>query len=182
MTVKKNTMVAIQRFALVVVISMLGFAVVPAATASAAPSCYGASCEGQNPAATNCVNDARTILSREAVTSAGNWGNLELRYSPSCHSNWARFTPWHGIRAWLDGISGGLVAGNPWIWRAGVSNSLRGKISSSGNLGFDYTNWTAMITADGTTCSSVGVYYTEPSSSGQGERRSLGTYNAPCIS
>lgn len=129
MTVKKNMMAAIRRLALVVVVSMLGFAVVPAATASATPSCYGSSCEGRDPAATNCVNDARTILSRNAVTPAGNWGNLELRYSPSC-----------------------------------------------------YTNWTAMTTAAGTTCSSVGVYYTEPSSSGQGERRSLGTYNAPCLS
>jgi hypothetical protein len=181
MTVKKNMMIIVRRIALVAVISMLGFAVVPAA-ASAAPSCYGSSCEGRDPAATNCVNDAYTILSRNAVTSAGNWGNLELRYSLSCYSNWVRFTPWYGIRAWLDGISGGLVAGNPWIWRAGVANSLRGVINSSGTLGFGYTNWTAMVTAAGTTCSSVGVYYTEPSSSGQGERRSLGTYNAPCIS
>jgi len=181
-TVKKKMTIAIGRLALVAMISVLGFVAVPAATASATPSCYGASCEGRDPSATNCVNDAYTILSRNAVTPAGNWGNLELRYSPSCYSNWVRFTPWYGIRAWLGGISGGLVAGNPWIWRAGVANSLRGVIGSSGTFGFGNTNWTSMTTAAGTTCSSVGVYYTEPSSSGQGERRSLGTYDAPCIS
>lgn len=166
---------------MVVAITILGVAV-PASTASAASSCYGSSCEGRDPAQTSCVNDAYTILSRDAVTSSGDWGNLELRYSPSCHSNWTRFTAWYGIRAFFGSLTGGLVGGDPWIWRLGVANSLRGPIGASGTFGAGYTNWTAMVTADGTTCSSVGVYSTAPSSSGQGGRESLGTYNAPCIS
>lgn len=156
--------------------------VIPASTASAAPACYGSSCEGLDPAATVCANDAYTILSRNAVTPAGNWGNLELRYSPRCYSNWVRFTPWYGIRAFFGSLAGGIVGGSPWIWRAGVANSLRGVINHSGTFGWGYTNWTAMVTAAGTTCSSVGVYSTAPSSGGGGDRSSLGTYNAPCIS
>lgn len=164
--------------------TLLAFAgvIAPAAPASAAPSCYGSSCEGLNPQSTSCVNDARTLLSRNAVTSSGNWGVLELRYSPSCYSNWVRFTPWYGIRASIGAILGGVVDGSPYIWRQGVANSLRGRIGSSGALGWGYTNWTAMVTAAGTTCSSVEVYSTAPSSSGQGTREKLGTYNAPCIS
>lgn len=175
---KKKTMSSVLSLLMVMVISTLGI-VASASTASAASSCYGSSCEGLNPAATTCVNDAYTIQSHDAITSAGDWGNLELRYSPSCHSNWVRFTPWYGIRALFGEILGGLVGGDPWIWRYGVANSLRGTIGSSGEFGLGYTNWTAMVTADGTTCSSVGVYSTAPSSGGQGSRDSLGTYKRP---
>ena len=93
------------RLLLVMMISVLGFAVLPASTASAASSCYGSSCEGLDPATTNCADDAYTLLIREAVTPAGNWGNLELRYSSSCYSNWVRFTPWYGIQGWINGYT-----------------------------------------------------------------------------
>ncbi|MFJ2785320.1 MULTISPECIES: DUF2690 domain-containing protein [unclassified Streptomyces] len=52
--------------------------------ASAATSCYGSSCNGLDPAATICQNDAQTVR-----TSA--WG-VELRYSPTCRAAWARKT------------------------------------------------------------------------------------------
>lgn len=167
-----------------VVLGMIvGLVVLPSSPATAAlQSCYGSSCEGLNPSNTVCASDARTILSRNAVVPSGNYGHLELRYSPKCHSNWVRFTAWHGVRAWLGDFSGGIVGGSPWIWRAGVPNSLRGVIGKSGSFGFGQSNWTAMVTANGTTCSSVGIYSTEKSSSGSGSRYSLGTYNAPCIS
>lgn len=153
-----------------------------AASASVA-SCYGSSCDGLDPAQTNCVDDAQTLMSQDAVTEAGDFGLLELRYSPRCHSNWVRFTPWTGVRAWLGNFAAkALPDGTPWIWRLGVADSLRGEIGHSSYLGPVVTTWTAMVTADGTTCSSVGVYETETSESGQGDRRSLGTYNAPCIS
>ncbi|MER6095023.1 DUF2690 domain-containing protein [Streptomyces sp. NPDC001728] len=54
------------------------------APASAATSCKGASCEGLDPAATICQNDARTVLTAD-------WG-VELRYSPTCRAAWARKT------------------------------------------------------------------------------------------
>src|SRR5664279_2867420 len=173
----KTAMYLARRFAVVVAI-LLGFAVViPASTASAAPSCYGSSCEGLDPAATVCASDAYTILSRDAVTSTGDWGVMDLRYSPRCFSNWVRFTPWYGARALINNLIFGLVDGSPWIWRAGVANSLRGYIGGGGTLGWAYSDWTAMVTAAGTTCSSVGVYATTPSLGGGGARYSEGTYN-----
>lgn len=62
-----------------------------AAPASAA-SCYGDYCSGRDPQATGCSADAYTVAhSRIPGTSA----NVELRWSPSCKTNWAR-TTWHG--------------------------------------------------------------------------------------
>ncbi|MFE3072593.1 DUF2690 domain-containing protein [Streptomyces sp. NPDC059247] len=52
--------------------------------ASAATSCSGASCDGLDPAATICQNDARTVRT-------SSWG-VELRYSPTCRAAWARKT------------------------------------------------------------------------------------------
>jgi hypothetical protein len=146
-------------------------------------SCYGTTCDGLDPAATTCANDAYTIQSTEAVVESGNWGHLELRYSPSCHSNWVRFTPWHGVQAWLGNLAAGAeVSGSPWIWRLDVADSLRGTIGQSSPVGSGVTKWTAMVTADGTTCSSVEVYEAEFTEFGGGDNRSLGTYDAPCLS
>jgi hypothetical protein len=158
---------------------------VPAVAAADQPSCYGSSCEGRNPSDTNCVSDAQTLMGRHAKTqlTGEDLGLLELRYSPKCHSNWARFTPWHGIRSWISNGSAKAVAdGSPWIWRLGVDGSLRGLAGQSSPAALATTGWTEMVTADGTTCSSVEFYETEYSNSGQGERRPLGPYNAPCIS
>jgi hypothetical protein len=162
----------------------LGFAATaPVASAASRPSCYGASCEGRDPAATNCNEDARTILSRRAIVEAGDFGHMELRYSTKCHSNWVRFTPWSGLRGMLGTLTAKAeVGGSPWIWRLDVANSLRGTIGRSSLGGATITTWTAMVTADGITCSSVGLHETEVKQWGGGENRSLGTYNAPCIS
>lgn len=148
-------------------------------------SCFGLTCEGLDPAETICVEDARTIMSRHAAISLTNEdiGILELRYSPKCYSNWVRFTPWHGIQSWLSGAAAHATAdGSPWIWRLGVAGSLKGVTNHAPEVGLVYTNWTSMVTADGVTCSSVSLYETEHTKYGGGERRSLGPYNAPCVS
>lgn len=162
----------------------LGLAAIPAATAYASePSCIGEACERVNPADTNCTEDAYTILDRRAAVESGDYGRLELRYSPKCHTNWVRFTPWHGIQALLgNALAKADIGGSPWIWRYGIAHSLRGKIGQSSPISVGITNWTSMVTADGTTCMSVGLYETESHDSGMSERRDLGTYNAPCIS
>jgi hypothetical protein len=154
-----------------------------AANASESPSCYGAGCEGIDPATTNCTDDAVTLLSRRADVGTRDWGVLELRYSPSCHSNWARFTPWGGLRGWAGNLAGkGELNATPYIWRDGVADSLRGQGGHSSGPGLTITNWTSMITADGKTCSSAEVYEDNFSKYGGGGRDVIGTYNAPCIS
>jgi hypothetical protein len=151
-----------------------------AAVGSTGYSCYGISCEGINPADTICINDARTIMSRHASNEVGQEvGLLELRYSPECKSNWVRFTPWYGIRSVLGNLAvepgnPQEANGSPWIWRHGVDGTLQGRVGHSSLSGAAVTSWTAMVTADGVTCSSVSLY--------QGAGDSIGTYNAPCIS
>ena len=152
--------------------------------AAASQTCRGASCEGLNPSDTNCVDDARTLMSRHAKTqlTGEDVGILELRYSPKCHSNWVRFTAWYGIQSLVSGAFAKAESnGSPWIWRQGVANSLRGVAGRSDpSVHSAGTSWTGMVTADGMTCSSVSLYETEMSTYG-GERRDLGPYNAPCI-
>lgn len=153
-----------------------------AAEASSSPSCYGQTCDGKDPAATNCTEDNHTIYSKEAIVDGVSYGVVELRYSPSCYANWVRFAPWGGLRGLLGTVTGGEVSGKPWIWRLGVPNSLRGGINESSPAGLSApTTWTSMVTAEGTTCWSVQIYYTESSTSGEGGRNVLGTYDAPCV-
>lgn len=60
----------------------------PSAVSAADNKCYGASCNGRNPA-DYCAADAITVGSTYV-----NSGVLELRYSEKCAANWGRYTPW----------------------------------------------------------------------------------------
>jgi uncharacterized protein DUF2690 len=55
-------------------------------------TCYGDYCSGQDPETTGCSAGAYT------VTSVGyNGGTLEVRWSPTCKTNWARINVgWSG--------------------------------------------------------------------------------------
>jgi hypothetical protein len=61
-------------------------------TAAIQVSCYGDYCSGQDPQSSGCSADAYT------VTSVGyNGGTLEVRWSPTCKTNWARINVgWSG--------------------------------------------------------------------------------------
>lgn len=165
----------------------------PALAAPPAPSCWGAECRDKDPSETICADDAVTLYSREAVTESGSWGVLDMRYSATCHSNWVRFTPWNGIRAWLGNAAAGAeVAGKPWIWREGVDEAPRGFAGQSSLTNPQVSYWTAMVDASGRTCMSVDVYEMEFSQSGspwdwdpepsQGGHNDLGNYTAGCFS
>lgn len=155
------------------------------ANATSAPDCYGGSCEGKDPSTTNCVDDAITIMRYGARDEGGAYGTVELRYSPKCHSNWNRFNTDTGIRALLQiGMKVAVSHAQPWIWRPGTTP--RGTANQAfGVIGSSY--WTEMITADGTTCTSVDVYTqgTLPSDnkfSPGTDQLKHGPFNAPCVS
>lgn len=97
--------------ALVTSAALLGFGLVTAPPASAATSCYAASCNGLNPAATICQNDARTV-----AESGDPMGAMELRYSPTCRAAWGRFK-----------IS------TPYGSRIEIKNTLGSKYTTYGN-------------------------------------------------
>jgi uncharacterized membrane protein len=50
-----------------------------------AVSCYGDYCSGQDPMQTGCGNDATTVAWKDLTGE-----RLELRWSPTCKTNWAR--------------------------------------------------------------------------------------------
>lgn len=84
--------------AIMAAVAFLGVSVATAPSA-AAVGCYGDYCSGQDPEATGCAAGAQTVASiqlnelRTALGGGQYWlhvGNLELRWSPTCRTNWAR--------------------------------------------------------------------------------------------
>ena len=68
---------------------------------AASTGCYGDWCSGQDSAVTGCANDGRTVASNDLYEQRGSFngdiywtyvGKVELRWSPKCKTNWARFT------------------------------------------------------------------------------------------
>lgn len=53
---------------------------------SAPVSCYGDYCSGKDPKDTHCDQDAVTVDVQDLSA-----GRLELRWSPTCKTNWARY-------------------------------------------------------------------------------------------
>jgi hypothetical protein len=90
----------------------VGMAVIPAQSASALT---GVGYDYTDPASTGCSNDARTIDARNLV-----WPDdgskapdvIELRYSPSCRTAWARLShavPWHMTNGQWSGGSATIM-------------------------------------------------------------------------
>ncbi|MGA5824167.1 DUF2690 domain-containing protein, partial [Kitasatospora sp. NPDC094028] len=89
--------------------------VIPATTASAttvsatvrpAVSCSGYSCDGWEPDQSGCANDAVTPSGESVAIMSGNAtvGWIELRYSPTCRTAWAR------VRSYYWGGQGEFAA------------------------------------------------------------------------
>jgi len=72
----------------------LGLAVLPAGTAEAA-SCIRSRCDGRQPVPTGCT-ERSYVLQRAPLravrdgSGAGQFGSVELWYSPVCQTRWAR--------------------------------------------------------------------------------------------
>lgn len=177
-----------RRIVAIITTSAMSLVIVSPANARANEprDCYSWSCTGLDPSKTNCVEDAVTIMRYGIRNEGGAYGNLDLRYSKRCHSNWARFSSDSGFRAlWQLKARVSVTGARPWIWRPvsglppqGVVNQAHGIIGSS--------YWTVMITADGTTCTSVDVLTMDDPpghnkfSPGTGHVKQ--NFNAPCVS
>lgn len=95
-----------------------------------AASCYGDWCSGQDPQATGCSADAYVVASADVYSGRA---NLQLRWSPSCQTNWARLYIYPSNN-WFPG--GTLVARQS----SGYQQSL-GTVSTQG----ERTYWTSQI-------------------------------------
>jgi hypothetical protein len=65
---------------------VLGGAIPMAPAAHASVGCYGDYCSGMDPKATGCAADAQTVAWVDLSD-----GRLDLRWSPTCKTNWARY-------------------------------------------------------------------------------------------
>ena len=60
-------------------------------------TCGGDGCDGLDPIATGCVNDAYTARVAYIQDPQGNTiGEVDLRFSPTCGTNWARVISYIG--------------------------------------------------------------------------------------
>lgn len=58
-------------------------------------TCSGTGCNGTDPGQTGCSADGRTVAYTNIVNSSGTAvGRVELRWSPTCQTNWSRVTRW----------------------------------------------------------------------------------------
>jgi len=112
---------------------VLGCGLLAAQPASAA-SCYGDYCSGQDPNASGCAQGAYTVTS---VVWPGS-GVLEVRWSPTCKTNWTRLTiyPQGRIGTYVNNAQLSAVQDTGYTQSTWISAWF-------GNA--TYTYWTPMI-------------------------------------
>jgi hypothetical protein len=118
-TVSRTKLIAI--FTGLIMAMLMLFASGPALAAS----CSDASCEGLDPAATGCSADAYVAASATLYRQSDNAavGTLQLKYSPTCGTNWIKVisnigsVPLYGI----VGHGTGMTNAHAW---SGTSTSL----------------------------------------------------------
>ncbi|MEV0726210.1 DUF2690 domain-containing protein [Micromonospora purpureochromogenes] len=98
---------------------VLGTVVAVAAQEPAhAAGCYRNTCNGQDPQAKGCANDARNLESFW-YQGASPWLQntlLELRYSPACDAAWVRTTGGDCLSSWRPCVSALQVSGGSEQW------------------------------------------------------------------
>ncbi|MFE3760879.1 DUF2690 domain-containing protein [Streptomyces sp. NPDC059104] len=104
-----------------------------AAPLRASASCYGSTCDGQDPIAAGCNADATTA---EAVSTRA--GRIELRYSRACGANWARLVNGAGYTFMVENAT------TYQFWTAKSSNSwgnmVDGTVQARACVWFDVSN------------------------------------------
>ena len=95
--------------------------------ASASVSCYGDYCSGRDPQSTGCSADAYSFASARIP---GTSSFIELRWSPTCKSEWARVPA-----SW-----GKSYPNNPRVVQRSTGYSQVGVVASNSSY-----SWTRMI-------------------------------------
>src|SRR4051794_33445734 len=77
----------VPRFRIALLVAVTTVAITAGATSARAASCWGDWCSGQDPMATGCANGAYAVAHLQLPWVSQ---RLELRWSPTCQTNWAR--------------------------------------------------------------------------------------------
>ena len=114
---------------------------VAAALMVAAPAAQAAPYDGTDPIATGCANGAITIGTRPIKSPQATFGTMEVRYSPSCQTNW--------IRANLNNSYENVTV-TKWIDRP-----AQGNLAQAGSVDTDLaavSSYGKQVYAPGATC------------------------------
>ncbi|OKI20267.1 hypothetical protein A6A25_38010 [Saccharothrix sp. CB00851] len=82
-----------------------------APSASASPTCYGETCEGQSPISANCTSGSVSLASIVLLGAGARQFLVDHRYSASCGTTWTRVTDinqpdcYYSLTAWHEGIN-----------------------------------------------------------------------------
>lgn len=99
--------------------------------------CYGDYCSGKDPEAMGCSADAYTVTS--AWTGSF---TVELRWSPSCKTNWARIGAGYGGSLWVVQTTGykqsSSGSNGSFRWTAMIYSP---SLLCRGEAGSTYTAW-----------------------------------------
>ena len=70
---------------------------------AAAPNCSYVFCEGKDPEATRCAQGSRTVAPAVSIKNSSGTvvATVELRWSPTCRTNWTRVTAKNASRRTL---------------------------------------------------------------------------------
>jgi Protein of unknown function (DUF2690) len=74
---------------------------VVARAATLSPSCSGYGCDNTDPVQTGCSNSAYTASSAPITYNGVTRGEVDNRYSTSCHTNWSRVIGYSGYQSFL---------------------------------------------------------------------------------
>jgi uncharacterized protein DUF2690 len=107
----------LRSLAVCVALASIALIVTPASPAHAA-SCWGDWCSGLDPQASGCSADAKTVASANVPGLTGE--TVELRWSPTCKTNWTRtnFSNFEWLRAIQPstGYTQGYSTNNDQFW------------------------------------------------------------------
>lgn len=136
----------------VLLLLLASFALTPASSAQAGPSCVGAGCVGRDPGQTSCASDAVNIAARVVPE-----GVIHLRWSKSCKLGWIRFTS--SWRADLAGASSssGVVYAETAAWPR-----YPGPIQKNGGIAYAWNGtswWSRMVDARQGFCGKIRLNY-----------------------
>lgn len=118
---------------------VVGFAIATASAISplvfaqpaGAVGCYGDYCSGQDPEASGCAADAQTVAWYDDQGA-----RLELRWSPTCQSNWAKFILYPQGTTYVKDATLSAVQDTGYTQSTGVGSFFNNETT---------TYWTPMI-------------------------------------
>jgi hypothetical protein len=124
--------------------------------AYAATTCSGTGCDGIPAANTTCVNDAYIVESYTYQVGGINVGNLQLKYSPSCQTTWARVVSYvgesgsavavsHNYHATCNITGGGTGCNTGMTYVANLQSYAKATVYSSNGTGYTWQTMTYLF-------------------------------------